>query len=352
MKGSLTTDCRNCRQPIHLLVMYSGRKAAFEPERRDPGSDTGVELERWYPIRGKGMTPGDMLDESIGLQGYYVRHRCLPALRTPEDDSIVVRGQGVRRAREIALNSQYEYTYRWPGMVHILRDDLYRAVCGDTMPGRRTAPRERSRIPDMPVCPRCLENLEGLPKRSRARILLDQTLADQASQARSIAPEVLGQFVRRRLGDDRVGGTRQPWHTAACPEVDRSINPLEWIGRDYIPDGSVVCRTCNPVTPEDRRRAHQRNIANKVSAEQILRNEEAARNERRAAARAGFSELGPYVFRVGIRGEIGAVHRFDCYRLIGRDPTDSGWQGTSAVQGRRACDVCRPDQDPLGGSEA
>jgi hypothetical protein len=332
-----TMPCHLCKNPVVQLPVFNGARMTFnavaiEPQDGDPPQATG---EHWYPMRGRGAVPGDMLPErdTIG-RAYLTRHRCVPVQDLARHELIEIRNlTGTVKTQHMVLDQLHEYTYRWPSSwAHILRDVQYTALCGERMPGRRSASRERERLRDMPVCPKCMEHLE-LSKDSRGRAMLqavrDKTREQMLAAGERVDPATMGKFLRKKHSPEA------PAHTPQCPFVRSDVFvPSEWEGFETYPRMTAPCQLCNPVLTLDERleaaaARHQMGVAASVHAEQD-RIRLDAREARRAEATAAFGALGTYVYRPGSRGKKETqLHHHRCGSLIGNDPT--GWKGSDSV---------------------
>lgn len=323
--------CPRCGQPVTLALLYNGKSLRFNIEPRDPHPDGHYPAERWFAIRGRGMTPESLLNESeITGRQYLTLHACVSRVSKRDEQearTLIAARSGSPLTGEMQLDSRYEYTYRWPSSwAHILGEYQYVALCGVRMPeGRRTATRERERLRSMRVCPNCCEVL-GAPV-GRGRQLYNDVLGEMLAKARKskgIDPSLLGAYVRRQLGSAGRQAWQMPVHKVGCSELEGvQFNSLEWTGFDVMPSDAEACPVCKPRRP----------------LSELAVEAELARGLRRKV-RILFGPLGPYVHRGGI------VHRHDCPILADYADT-TGWQGTKSTDGLEPCARCEPHLLPL-----
>ena len=321
-------SCPSCGEMVAWLTLYNGRSAPFNPDPRDPDPERGLPAERWFAMRGQGMTPSNLLPEAeIEGRQYLTQHRCVRAVRAPDDATMIALTSAEPLTTELVLDPRHEYTYRWPGnWAHILGEYQYRAICGETMPqGRRVAPRERERLRNMRVCPKCSARLSAPVGRGRQLVSdIRAAMLDRAQSSAGVDPRELGAYVRRRFGTATATGWQSPWHKVDCPAVAGvKFNALEWIGSDYMPHDGEPCTTCRP----------QRPLSELAAEAELLRG-------RRRRASLMFRHLGPYVYMSGV------VHRNDCTVLA--DYADStGWKGSTSLEQKTPCAICEPDLIPM-----
>lgn len=332
--------CDQCGNEVVRLPIFNGGWRAFnavaiEPNRDDdPGS--GALAEHWYPMRGQGALPGDMMAVAdIAGRPYLTLHRCVPIADIGRHALMEIRRTpGAIKAQDLVLDQLHEYTYKWPtSWAHILGEFPYLALCGDRMPGRRTNQRERERLHDMPVCAQCMDKLTLSPE-SRGRALLQAVRSMKRAQFETgktrVDPATMGAFLRRR------GNPDAPVHLATCAFVRTSVFvPSEWEGFEKFPTRSSACQLCHPVKSLDELLAdvvaqrHQTEVAASVAAAQDQARTDEAIALRRATE-AAFGALGTFVYRPAAgRRPATKVHHFACAQLRRVDP--AGWVGADAV---------------------
>lgn len=326
-------QCDRCGEHVTWGVQYNGARrpfntAAITPPRGDSTSDLSA---RWYAVRGKGMVPGDMLNtEGLSERPYLTRHLCIPKIGTDSSILEIRNLPGQVKVEHLQLDSLHEYTYRWPShWAHVLRHDQYRAICGSSMPqGRRTNPRERARLRDMPVCPECIERL-NLPADSRARALLHQVRERARAQVEDAVETIEPASTGFRYFRARFKGLQAPVHTAECPTlVTAPFVPFEWSMTETYPLGSSPCTICQPVTGLDD--LYERRMARR-QAEMAADVARAQQQKRYEQARDAFGELGKFVYRPRGGGRPATkVHHHACRALARLDPAD-GWVGVSVL---------------------
>ncbi|MFC7876874.1 hypothetical protein [Isoptericola sp. NPDC057391] len=328
--------CHQCGNDVVQLPIFNGSRRAFNAVAIEPvEGDTGALSEHWYPMRGKGALPGDMMAAAdIVGRPYLTLHRCVPIADIARHSLMEIRWTpGAVKVDDLVLDQLHEYTYRWPtSWAHILGEHPSIALCGERMPGRRTNARERERLHTMVVCAQCMERLE-LSEESRGRALLqavrDMKRADVESGTVRIDPASMGNFLRRR------GVPDAPVHLAECAFIRTSVFvPSEWEGFEKFPPYSSACPLCHPVKSLDERladvtaRRHQAEVAAAVHAAQDRERTDAAVAARREAERV-FGALGTFVYRPAGRGKKRSqVHHFTCAVLTNSD--SEGWVGTDS----------------------